>query len=474
MLPYAGKRQRIFGANVVGMRLALSFLLSSQILFPLTISQPASAFTQTNFLTMSEVDSSYDISNQARKIQQSSEKPVGRLEIETPMDDQEVDFVTCVSLRTGYQTVSKLGKCRERAYRLVNWFTEENVLEATPNSKLQTLNVCKSKKTEKVVIRKKCNARTEKSSTFVRHFGQPGQMLSPVATMDLLGTALIGFSPPINDGGGKISHYTVTATPGDLQMIVMPKDIKRARFVDLTPGVFYSFSVSATNSQGTSVQSVKSGELRAHTLPTSPIITSIVRTGPTTARIYFDPSLLNGGAEVSRFSLFLHVNGNGAVPINSALFTPGILDVFDLPSSSSLAFSMTASSVAGSSIHSIISETITTPASPVVSPSQPPSTDVPVSVAPVNTIISSPSIGGVTAPVTGATPVTTITETAQYTGTVSWSGSPVTFASATIYTATITLTAKSGFTLTGVASDFFTVAGSTSDTNTASSQFSLL
>jgi hypothetical protein len=67
MLPYASKRQRIFGANVVAMRLALSFLLSSQILFPLTISQPASAFTQTNFLTMPEVDSSYDISNQARK-----------------------------------------------------------------------------------------------------------------------------------------------------------------------------------------------------------------------------------------------------------------------------------------------------------------------------------------------------------------------------------------------------------------------
>jgi hypothetical protein len=79
------------------------------------------------------------------------------------------------------------------------------------------------------------------------------------------------------------------------------------------------------------------------------------------------------------------------------------------------------------------------------------------------------AISGVTAPATGETPVTIIIETAQYTGTVSWSGSPATFAGTTVYTATITMTAKSGYTLTGVAVDFFTVAGSTSDTNSINS-----
>jgi len=79
------------------------------------------------------------------------------------------------------------------------------------------------------------------------------------------------------------------------------------------------------------------------------------------------------------------------------------------------------------------------------------------------------AIPGVTAPVAGATPVITITATDQYTGTVTWSDSPVTFAACTVYTATITLTAKSGYTLTGVAADFFTVTGATSDTNPADS-----
>ena len=85
-------------------------------------------------------------------------------------------------------------------------------------------------------------------------------------------------------------------------------------------------------------------------------------------------------------------------------------------------------------------------------------------------VISVAAIGGVTAPVVGATPVTTVTSANGYTGTVTWSGSPTTFAGATTYTATITLTAAAGYTLTGVSANFFTVAGtSSSATNSINS-----
>ena len=85
------------------------------------------------------------------------------------------------------------------------------------------------------------------------------------------------------------------------------------------------------------------------------------------------------------------------------------------------------------------------------------------------TVISVAAIAGVTAPITGGTPVATTTAGTGYTGTVSWSGTPTTFASVTTYTATITLTPTSGYSLTGVAADFFTVAGATSNTNPANS-----
>ena len=88
--------------------------------------------------------------------------------------------------------------------------------------------------------------------------------------------------------------------------------------------------------------------------------------------------------------------------------------------------------------------------------------------AATDTTISIAAIAGVAVPVTGATPVTTITTNAQYTGTLTWNPSHATFHSNTSYTATITLTPKDGYTLTGVGADFFTVAGTSTDaTNSA-------
>jgi len=73
--------------------------------------------------------------------------------------------------------------------------------------------------------------------------------------------------------------------------------------------------------------------------------------------------------------------------------------------------------------------------------------------------ISIAEIQGVTAPVAGGIPITTITENEQYTGTVLWSPVDSTFQNSTVYFATITLTPKKGYTLQGVKADFFTVTG---------------
>ncbi|MEI6421821.1 MAG: hypothetical protein WCP55_06350, partial [Lentisphaerota bacterium] len=83
--------------------------------------------------------------------------------------------------------------------------------------------------------------------------------------------------------------------------------------------------------------------------------------------------------------------------------------------------------------------------------------------------ISNPAIAGVTVPATGATPVTTATETSEYTATVTWTSSVAKFAGGAVYTATITLNPQGGYTLTGVTANFFTVAGATSVTHSAGS-----
>ena len=75
----------------------------------------------------------------------------------------------------------------------------------------------------------------------------------------------------------------------------------------------------------------------------------------------------------------------------------------------------------------------------------------------------------VTAPVTGSTPINATSDNGQYSTTITWSGSPSTFAASTTYTATITIVPDTDYTVTGVASNLFTVSGATTVSYTASS-----
>lgn len=76
--------------------------------------------------------------------------------------------------------------------------------------------------------------------------------------------------------------------------------------------------------------------------------------------------------------------------------------------------------------------------------------------------------GKLTAPATGGTPATSITDD-QYTGTLAWSDNPTMFLGDMVYTATVTLTAKEGYTFSGVAENAFSYDGATSVTNSIGS-----
>jgi hypothetical protein len=87
-------------------------------------------------------------------------------------------------------------------------------------------------------------------------------------------------------------------------------------------------------------------------------------------------------------------------------------------------------------------------------------------------LITTAAIAGIDVPTPGSTPDTTVSSGAGYTASVTWSGALTSdnkLKSNTQYTATISLTATAGYTLTGVAANFFTVAGANSVTNGANS-----
>lgn len=83
--------------------------------------------------------------------------------------------------------------------------------------------------------------------------------------------------------------------------------------------------------------------------------------------------------------------------------------------------------------------------------------------------VTEPVIEGIPAPVARKYPAKVVQEGRQFTGTVAWSPSAVAFNYATVYTATITLKAKVGYTFDGVAENFFTAAGAASVSNAANS-----
>ena len=83
--------------------------------------------------------------------------------------------------------------------------------------------------------------------------------------------------------------------------------------------------------------------------------------------------------------------------------------------------------------------------------------------------------GLVRAPVKDAAPDTTAIDAAQYTGTMAWQNEDGTlfdglaFAPSTVYKAVVTLTAKPGFTFTGIGANSFSYSGATTVTNEADS-----
>ena len=78
-----------------------------------------------------------------------------------------------------------------------------------------------------------------------------------------------------------------------------------------------------------------------------------------------------------------------------------------------------------------------------------------------DTTIAAAAINGVTVPVKSETPVSSLPDGVEYSATILWSPTHNPFNSATVYTATITLTPKPSYTLAGVLADSFAVAGAT-------------
>ena len=68
-------------------------------------------------------------------------------------------------------------------------------------------------------------------------------------------SASISFTGPVSNGGATIETYTATSTPGSITGRVLQKGSGSITVSGLTPSTAYTFSVTASNSNGTSAPS---------------------------------------------------------------------------------------------------------------------------------------------------------------------------------------------------------------------------
>jgi hypothetical protein len=387
----------------------------------------------------------------------------------------------CTSLKSGSQYISSTGRCNERIYEKSVWFQEGNSPVGTPGSKQLSLVICTSKGDGiSKTLRKKCNPTTQVTSKWQRPLGPPEAPIIISVTADKLGTAVILKKAPVNNGGARITSYSIIEVNSSTGKAITAnkalasstasfptKPQQRTTLTGLTPGMTYRFAATATNAAGTSAISESSAPFFAPTVPDAPTITSVIANGSNSAEIKFSDPAIDSGFVITSYTITALPGGLQS----TFVATNSKSHIFaGLSPLSTYTFTISATNIAGTGLPSLKSNQITTfapppPPEPVApAPSAPaPAPSTPALAAPAFTLSSSSETGIVNTAATGFTINSTGGAISSFgisatpagmsfsTITGALSGTPTTVASATAYTVTATNASGSAtqtFTLT--------------------------
>ncbi len=307
----------------------------------------------------------------------------------------------CSSLKTGVQIISKSGNCNEKLYEKVMWFQSGNSPKGTPGSKIISMTTCRSKSSGNTqVIRKSCNRVTQTTMKWQRPLGPPDAPSIVSITFIKLGSVEIIVRAPENNGGARVTSYSVVQFNNES---APSKSILESKFLGtsavsyplksrekisvggLTPGQSYRFAVVASNMAGSSELSESSEEHFVSTLPSQPTITSVSALGPGSALISFAVSESEKTAPITSFTITANPGGLQSTVTSPLLRSHTFIGLSPL---TPYTFSITANSDAGSSSPSEPSMSVRTfapqpPAEPVQTSSAPstPASSAPASIA---------------------------------------------------------------------------------------------
>ena len=366
-------------------------------------------------------------------------------------------LTTCTSLKSSVQYLAREGKCNERIYESATWYLSESVPLGTPGSKRISINTCQSKtRADLILLRTKCNPKTQITTTWYRPLGPPAAPSIVTITAGLLGTATVTTKAPADNGGARITAFTLSADPSNTHdKIVRVNSTYKAntsgniKIEGLNPGVTYTFTLIAHNAVGASASSIVSAPFLAPTVPAAPAITAVITTGTNSALVTYTAPTFDGGSQIISYTA---TSIPGGVQTTAYRSSSGTIEATGLISSTSYTFTVVANNMAGSSLPSTASASITTltppPPAPATTVEAP--TPTPTLAAPAFTLSASSETRTANIVATGFTISSTGGLIASFainatpagmsfsTSTGALTGAPTSVATATTYTITAT------------------------------------
>ena len=215
----------------------------------------------------------------------------------------------------------------------------------------------------------------------------------PVAPTNIVATggnalANITWSASSDNGGSPIISYRITSTPGNNRLTV--GNVTSARFAGLTNGTPYTFTVSAINTIGSSVESTSSNSITPLSAPSAPTITTVTPGVGSITVEWSEPD--NGGTPITGYtvgdvignsadsSVTIDASGNilsSLVPdptntqliTNASLISARKITITGLTASSLYSFRVSATNIVGTSDDSTASSetsTLGVPGAPTI------------------------------------------------------------------------------------------------------------
>jgi len=190
----------------------------------------------------------------------------------------------------------------------------------------------------------------------------PRAPTSVIATTNGSTGAYVEFSAPINNGGATITSYTATSSPGGITGTVNQAVGGVITVTGLTSATAYTFTVTATNSAGTSSPSSASNSITTNNgPPNAPTIGTATATSDQTATVAYTAPAFNGGATIISYTA---TSNPGNVTGTLTQAGSGTISVTRLVPSTSYTFTVTATNNVGTGSPSAASNSITTSAAP--------------------------------------------------------------------------------------------------------------